>query len=185
MLVKVKEDIFEIDTFESYSNYMFSFKNNIIIPYINNKIFCSNHSSFNDGDKVNYSFLIFKGVLEIHYSYKYRGESFYSKQLFGGNENQSNINTEYISAMNLLEDFNGGEFEVKYKGEQYFHVNDLYEIKKREKSWVPVETPNYERNMQKDEVSSFFKKENIPNEILKLLKISDITNIKLINLIGE
>ncbi|UQB68321.1 hypothetical protein [Epilithonimonas zeae] len=179
MIIGAKNEIFEVNTSESYNKNIFIFKNNLIIPYINLEIFDIQfvHPKIKRYDKLDFSFLIFKDVLEIAWNYLVNDEEKQGQIIFDKLSLINEYLTEYIEATNIFTEYYGYNFEIKFK-EQYLFFSE--EIKVRNGGlnfWVPIADSSLRKNMDDEKVQSFFNKECIPKEILELVGVSDSGNI--------
>lgn len=169
MIIKIEENLFEVETSESYNNTIYYVNDNILLPYINIMVFTSNYSGLENNDRLDYSYLIFKGVKEINFNCTNK-EKFKERNIILSNLKYSDYLIEHVMGKNVFD--NGCEFKILYK-DAYLYISDRYRKKRKPLDfWTPIETPRFLNNMNKDEVNNFFSKENIPNQILNFLQIS-------------
>jgi len=178
MIHKLEEGVFEVNTSESYNKEIYLFGNNIIIPYINLEIF-ENKTPFNkvnQYDRLDFSYLIFKNVEEISWSYGNSLEKLNFNHTSTGNQE---CIIDYVLGANMLNKHDGFEFKIKYE-EQYLYYSEFSVSAKTGalNFWMPINTPNFMKNISEEKVLEFFNQENIPTEILKFLKINDISRGK-------
>jgi hypothetical protein len=178
MIHRLEENVFEVNTSESYNKEIYLFGNNIIIPYINLEIF-ENKTPFNkikQYDRLDFSYLIFKNVEEISWGSENGLDGFNFNQTSGGDQEYL---IEYILGANILNKHGGFEFKIKYK-EQYLCYSEFNANTKTGalNFWMPINTPNFMRNISEEKILEFFNQENIPVEILKFLGINNISMIK-------
>lgn len=185
MILEIKENILEINTSEAYNKNVFIKGDFIIIPYINNEVFIG-RDFFEAHDKLDYSYLIFKGVTELFWSYSYNSSKKYGKLRFSENEPINDLcMVDYIAVSNMYSEIQVGEFKVKYKN-QYLYYSDSLRIKKGSLNmWMPKKSPLFNQDIFDDEASNFFLKENIPNEILDFFEINDSNDLKILDFFGN
>jgi hypothetical protein len=174
----------ETNTSESYNKDIYVYKDNLIIPYINLQILSPNfnHPTIKENDRLNFAYLIFKTVKEMHWCYEFNNKIRYKNLVFDTVSNDNDYSTEYIDATNIFTEHYGYDFEIKFK-EQYLYFSEDVAIKNGVLShWIPIDTPNFKRNLSKEAVKSFFIKDNVPSEITELVgainsKVLEILNI--------
>ncbi|MDV7696741.1 hypothetical protein N6B72_07410 [Chryseobacterium soli] len=185
MVINILEDIFEVNTSESYSKDIFVYDKNIIIPYINLQIFSVDfaHNKIKRFDKLDFSYLIFKGVKEILWNHKYYDRAKYGKLILNNSCNENDYSLDYISGANVFNEYDGCEFKIKFKEQcLYFSEDDVCVKNGALDLWMPVDTPNFLRNLDEEKVLSFFIKENIPNEILKIIGADCFSAVEVLDL---
>ena len=169
MIIKLIEDFFEIDSFDGYNNTIYRLNNNIVLPYVNLSIFNSNYSFIKTGDRLEYSFLVFKGVKEVRLNYS-KNENFKSRNIIFSYSQNDDCLVEYLSGNNI---FGGGcEITIFYK-EGYIYIPKEVRIKNDDSHWVPIKTPNFPINIDENESNVFFSKKCIPQDIMTFLGINN------------
>ncbi|WP_295199560.1 hypothetical protein [uncultured Chryseobacterium sp.] len=128
MIFNIIEDFFEINTFESYSKDIYVVNDNIIIPYINIEVFMINfYSRLKNGDKLNFSYLIFTGVKEMQWKYNLDGKVTCNK-LVVDNFSNKNYLVDQIDVTNVFSKYGDYDFEIRYK-EQYLYFSNNVKVK--------------------------------------------------------
>lgn len=186
MIIDIKEGIFEVNTSESYNKEIYLIGENLIIPYINLEIFEAkfNHPIIKKYDKLDFSYLIFKDVKEVFWNYEFNNEAQCGQLILGDTSTKNDYLTEYIDATNVLREYYGYDFEIKFK-EQYLYFSENVSIKNGPLSfWMPIETPNFRKNLSEKEVQSFFNKDSIPYEVLKLVGVNDPVMLKTLDILN-
>lgn len=183
MILNIKEDIFEINTSESYNRDIYRFNNHIIIPYVNMEIFTCNvlSSIVENGDQLDFSYLIFKDVKEISWKFESDGEAVDNHLIFD-HLPDTHYSTDYVEAANILSNHYGYDFEIKYK-EQYLYFSDHVHVRNGPLNfWIPVDTPHFKRNMDEKRITLFFDKNSIPGEVLAFMNAKDLSLLETLDL---
>lgn len=185
MMIGIKGEIFEVNTSDSYNKEIYIIDNNLIIPYINLQIFNIKfaHPKIKRYDKLDFSFLIFKNVKEIIWNYQIDNQGKVGQLIFDDLSNENDYLTEYIDATNLFIDDGGCDFEIRFKEQYLYFSDDVSIIKEGLGFWFPIETPNFRKNMDNEKVQSFFRKENVPKEVLELVGISDTAKLEVLKIL--
>lgn len=182
MIYKLNKN--DINTSEAYNKTIFIYKNNIIIPYINLEIFEESfiHAEVKKYDRLDFSYIIFKDVVEIFWNFESNIEMKSTYRKFSDFYESDHYLVDYIEAINIFDKHDDPyEFKIRYK-EKYIYLPENVRIKRGALNlWIPVETPNFRANMKEREVTYFFSKTNIPNDILKFIDMDDISSLEELN----
>lgn len=185
MIIDVKDGVFEVNTSDSYNKDIYVSENNLIIPYVNLQVFDIKfvHPQIKRYDKLDFSYLIFKDVKEIIWNYEFNNEVKCGQLIFDDLSNENDYLTEYINATNLFIDDYGCDFEIRFKEQYLYFSDDVNIIKEGLGFWIPIETPNFRKNMDEEKVQSFFRKENVPKDVLELVGISDTAKLEILKVL--
>lgn len=180
MIIDIKEGVFEINTFESYNKEIYFFDKNVIIPYITLQIFDNNLTSnkFKKYDKLDFSYLIFMDVKEIIWKYEGKDKVNHEKFIFNPSSDDNNYLIDHIEATGIFAECYGYDFEIKFKKQYLYFSEDVGIISGPLSYWIPVDTPNFKRNMNEQQVQSFFTKNSIPTDVLRLVGAIDPSMLK-------
>lgn len=151
-----------VNTSEAYSSQLFIGNNhNIVIPYVAIDLMPSN-PIMAKRTIIDYSYYVCIGVMSICF-YGKEGDLFYDLNI---STDKTRI-TEYIMLGGYKND---KSFEVEIKCEKtILCVPDYAKMGSYPCPFVPVDTPNFPRNMPIEEVDSFFDLLNLPQELKQVL----------------
>ncbi|MGE8525287.1 hypothetical protein [Chryseobacterium rhizosphaerae] len=185
MIIDIKEGVFEVNTSEAYNKEIFFHDNNMIIPYINLEIFDSKLTQIKmeKCDKLDFSYLIIKGVKNVSWNYEYKREIKDGELVL---DNFSNINDyllDYVTGANLFTGHSGCEFKIRFKEQYLFFFHEVGVKNGPLNFWIPIDTPNFRKNMDEKDVQFFFTKDSIPIDALNLVGISDSTMLKTLDVL--
>ena len=148
------------DTYEAYSNKIFIGINHIAIPYINICLMPGNPITEKQCE-IDYSYYIFRDVQAIEYRAKTGQLNFDFSEI----KDDNNI-TEYViigGYKNI-----GAEVKIKFK-ESIFYALDNAKFCKFPDMFMPTDTPDYNQNLNTEDVKNFFLLKNLPKEIKEIL----------------
>ncbi|MEM1119088.1 MAG: hypothetical protein AAGJ18_01485 [Bacteroidota bacterium] len=174
----------EVNTSESYNKHVFVSGNNIIIPYISLQLMERVRLlDIDEFDKINYSYLILNQVFDFAWTFG---------SINGARRNRVRL-TESQPDNPIINYFTGADFESSHSGCEfkacfngiYLFVPNEFRKKNSLEGWVPQPTPAFFQNMLKEEVKIFFRKESIPKEILVFLRIDNLKDIRILELLGH
>jgi hypothetical protein len=150
-----------VNTSEAYSNPIFIGNNNIIIPYINVGIMPDNPIT-GVQSVIDFGYLVFKHVVSVIF------ESPKGELTFGFNsEMEKNYVTKYIGVGGYRSHV---EAELKIDcTEIFFYILENATVNSPSTPFIPIDTPNFKRNMDVKQVNSFFLLINLPEEIKEVL----------------
>lgn len=184
MIIKLEEDILEVNTSESFNKFVYLIENHLIIPYVNLEIFVNITSmcAFKQYDKIDFSYLIFKNVSAISWNHTFMNENKTSKIQFAKVYPEEKL-TEFILGNNFGDNY-GYEFKIECE-KQYLSYSELNALTKNGALdfWVPTDTPHFKRNMLEEDVKRFFEMKNIPEEIINFLDPSEIAQVEVLNIL--
>lgn len=187
MIIAVIEDEFEVNTSESYNKDIYLYDKNVIIPYINLQIFNINfNNKFRKYDRLDFSYLIFKDVKEIFWNYNQNNQAKYGKlSLDNFSDKENDYFLDYVSGTNMFNPHGGCEFKIKFKNQYLYFSENCVDIKNGPLNfWVPINTPNFLQNISSEKVTNFFTKQNVPEDILKLIGINKISKLSVLDILN-
>lgn len=168
MIVQLIDKNFKVNTSEAYNKYVFVMNDTLIIPFINLEIISNTDGSNNLKiyDKIDFSYLIFKGVSDFKCSCNLHT---YNEHFFHKSKKDEFLFSDYVGIRNLLNFESQCEVEILYK-EQFLILFDDYKTKNGSlDNWIPIQTPVFKQNLDKDTINYFFSIESIPDELLLIL----------------
>lgn len=147
----------EIDTSDAYFGKLLFRNNAILIPYINMGI--SNHilNKENHLQYIDYCYFI---AVDLKFL-KINNDIIINKL-------PTKIDPLYsinLGGWDMLENQNVYDIEVQ-SDEKFIQLIDNSKISKE--MWVPIETPNFRKNMNKDKVELFINNKELPINLLQL-----------------
>lgn len=146
---------------EAYSDKIFVGNNSIAIPYVNIELMPDNPIT---GKKtlIDHSYCVFTGVQSILFNAE-KG-SFY---LEFSQMHDINFKVHYVLVGGFKND-NSAEVKIT-SADQQFYLCDNSRFSQAPLFFLPVDTPNFKRNMDVEKVESFFSLQALPAEIKDLL----------------
>lgn len=182
MIIKIEDLKNEVNTSDSYNKEIYSYKNNLIIPYINLEIFeiDINSSYFKKFDKLDFSYLIFKGVVEVSWNEIRYGSNQNQKLTFNSKNNKDHYSESYINVMNINEANHGNELKIVYFDQYLCFSDNVQKISNPSRNyWRPIGKHESIENISDVYFDDFFCKLNVPNEILNLVGSTDANDLKI------
>ena len=165
MILKEYKDVGSrsINTSEAYSKVFFIGLGCAVVPYINVCLMPENpinriHSF------AEYSYFVFGDIGSIVFNAEE------TLNIEFDNVNKISSFEEYIS-LDGSQNSNGAEVKILCNGMSLF-LSSNTRISLQANSFIPIDTPNYNRNMNIHEVEKFFSKENLPQEIKSVLGLN-------------
>lgn len=181
MIVQLINQNFEVNTSEAYNKDVFVINDILIIPFINLEIFSNTEDSnnFKIYDKIDFSYLIFKGVADFKCICNSHN---YDRRFFQKSKNDEFLLSGYVGIRNLLDFESQCEVEVLYK-EQLLILSEDYKAKNGPLSnWIPIATVAFKQNLDNRVVDQFFSIESIPEELRIFLEIKDTEVISILKI---
>lgn len=162
-----KEHVDEIDTSDAYFGTIILFNEKMLVPYINLGI--SNHDLNRDDilKHINFCYIVF---IDIDYL-KIDGNIIKDNLL----DKYDSIKSIYLGGDDLLKKQNIYDIEVQAKNS---FLQLIYDSKINENYWVPIETPNFKRNMDEKSVNNFINNKNLPENLSLIFQGFEKSSIK-------
>ncbi|KQT27031.1 hypothetical protein ASG22_20460 [Chryseobacterium sp. Leaf405] len=161
------QNLDEIDTSEAYFGKIILFNEKMLVPYINLGI--SNHD-LNRGDMlkhINFCYAVF-----IDIDYLKIDDKLMKDNLLDKYDSKSSI---YLGGDDLLKNQNIYGIEIQAKNA---FLQLRYDSKITENYWLPVETPNFKRNMDEKLVNSFMNNKNLPDNLSLIFQDCEESSFK-------
>ena len=158
----IKEDIFEIDTMESFYGNLILFNNNLIIPYIN--LGLSDHI-LNKSDKLKF----------IDYCYIIAEKINYLKLnkdvIIENNKRDSTAYSLYLGGLGIGDITGIFDMEIQAKKLYLMYFED-YRLADLENMWKPSTYLDSKSNMDMERVNVFIRNKNLALELRRVLEDS-------------
>lgn len=160
------QNIDEIHTSDAYFGQIIIVDNNLLIPYINLGI--SNHELNKSSDLkfIDYCYFV---AIDIYYL-KINGNI-----IFDLNGVYNSSRSIYLGGDDLLKKQNVYEVEIQAK-DAFLKLESDSKI--YHKNWVPINTPNFEKNMNDNRVQVFINNMNLPQDLALIFKNCEENSIK-------